>query len=93
MNRNFNLLNIFPDLDFEIANDCEINMYKSCFQFSSKPLYKFNDLLLENKNIYLDETPYDKNCFYEIKEIIKNKLDFETYLYDKLGNKNKYILN
>lgn len=93
LNRNFDLLKIFPDLDFEIANDYEINIYKSCFHFSSNPLYQFNDLLLEYKNIYLDGTPYDKNCFYEIKEIIKNKLDFETYLYDKLDDKNKYILN
>ena len=93
LNRNFDLLKIFPDLDFEIANDYEINIYKSCFHFSSNPLYQFNDLLLEYKNMYLDGTPYDKNCFYEIKEIIKNKLDFEAYLQDKLGDKNKYILN
>lgn len=93
LNRNFDLLRIFPDLDFEIANDYEINIYKSCFQFCFEPLYQFNDLVLENKNIYLDGTPYDKNCFYEMKEIIKNKLDFETYLYDKLDDKNKYILN
>lgn len=93
LNRNFDLLKIFPDLDFEIANDYEINIYKSCFHFSSNPLYQFNDLLLEYKNMYLDGTPYDKNCFYEIKEIIKNKLDFEAYLQDKLDDKNKYILN
>ena len=93
LNRNFDLLKIFPDLDFEIANDYEINIYKSCFHFSSNPLYQFNDLLLEYKNMYLDGTPYDKNCFYEIKEIIKNKLDFEVYLQDKLDDKNKYILN
>ena len=61
LNRNFDLLKIFPDLDFEIANDYEINIYKSCFHFSSNPLYQFNDLLLEYKNMYLDGTPYDKN--------------------------------
>lgn len=92
-NRNFDLLKIFPDLDFEIANDYEINIYKSCFRFDLNPLYQFNNLLLEYKNVYLDGTPYDKNCFYEIKEIIKNKLDFETYLNDKLDDKNKYVLN
>ena len=92
-NRNFDLLKIFPDLDFEIANDYEINIYKSCFRFDLTPLYQFDDLLLEYKNVYLDGTPYDKNCFYEIKEIIKNKLDFEAYLNDKLDDKNKYVLN
>ncbi len=63
LNRNFDLLRIFPDLDFEIANDYEINIYKSCFQFCFEPLYQFNDLVLENKNIYLDGTPYDKNKY------------------------------
>lgn len=93
LNRNFDLLNIFPDLDFEIATDDEINTYISAFEFNSEPLYDFSNLIIDNKKIYLNGTPYDKDCFYEIKSVILEKLDFNKYLYDRLDEKNKLILN
>lgn len=92
LNRNFDLLNIFSDLDFEIATDNEINIYKSCFEVNLAPLYDFNSFIIDNKKLYLDGTPDDRNCFYEIKSYILNKLDFDKYLYSKLNEKNKMIL-
>ena len=38
-------------------------------------------------------TPDDRNCFFEIRETILNKLDFDKYLYIRLNEKNKFILD
>ncbi|WP_300753069.1 alpha-1,2-fucosyltransferase [uncultured Brachyspira sp.] len=92
LNRNFDLLNIFPDLDFKIAADNEINIYKSCFEINSEPLYDWHSFIIDNKKLYLDGTPNDRDCFYEIKSSIFDKLDFDKYLYNKLSEKNKIIL-
>ena len=92
LNRNFDLLNIFPDLDFEIATDDEINIYKSCFEIDLPPLYDFSNLIENNKKLYLSGTPDDRNCFFEIKNIILDKLNFDKYLLNRLNAKNKLIL-
>lgn len=88
--RNFDLLKVFPNLDFEIASNNEITFYKKHFRYNNKYPYRYN-LTIANKPrpIYLDG--YYENWQYLdfVEKELRENLDFSLL---KLNTTNQNII-
>ncbi len=88
--RSFELLNVFPDLDFEIATDEEISFFRKYFYFKNEyPFIYCDELFSEKRNMYVDGG-FDHWRYWEfIREELLQSLDFESL---KLNEANQKVL-
>lgn len=88
--RKFELLNVFPNLDFKIASKNEINFFKKYFYFQNKNTYIYNETFFEKKNIYADGYYAHWKYFYPVREELMNDFDFSSLT---LNQKNQEYFN
>ena len=92
--RNFELLNIFPDIDFNLASKEEIYRYKSLYHMDNIEIdYKSLYIISNLKKLHLFSR-YKEIYFYNsYKDLFDEILDFDKYLYPKLDNNNLEVYN
>lgn len=90
--RPFELLKLLPDIDYDIASEDEVFVYKACFGNIIKEYfdYDINDILLTKKNIYL--SGYPKIPDIEIKDLVKD-IDLDKYHFNSLKGENLLLYN
>ena len=91
--RNFDLLNVFPNLDFNIATEEEAILYRTLFYFRTSIGKEFHNLLTTRKKLYLAVRPNELECYYELKDDFNKIFDFDNNFTMKLsegGNKSVY---
>lgn len=91
--RNFKLLEIFPNLEFKIANEDISNYYESLFCKGTLSSDEVKNLVKNNKKLYVICRPDEAKLYYEKKEMFDNILDFDKYIYPKLNERNLYFYN
>lgn len=89
--RNFDLLNIFPNLDFKIATEEEASLYRALFYFRTSIGEEFYNLLTTRKKLYLAVRPNELDCYYELKDTFNKIFDFDNNFSVKIKDKNKII--
>lgn len=90
--RNFDLLNVFPNLDFNVATKEEASLYRNLFYFRTSIGEEFHNLLTTRKKLYLAVRPNELECYYSFKNDFNKIFDFDNNLSIKLsgGNKKAY---
>lgn len=90
--RNFDLLNVFPNLDFNIATEEESILYRTLFYFKTSIGEEFHNLLTTRKKLYFAVRPNELECYYALKNDFNKIFDFDNNLSMKLsgGNKKAY---
>jgi hypothetical protein len=69
--RNFDLLKLFPNLDFQKASEREISIYRKYFLYTNKNTFLFNkEITRQRLPQYLDG--YYANCMYTY--LVRNKI-------------------
>ena len=88
--RNFELLNIFYDLDFDIENNEISKVCKSLYNISLMPItIKELDELMFSKNILYFFGRFSEITMYnEYKNVFNKLLDFDKYFIPLLDDKN-----
>lgn len=88
--RVFDMLNAFPDIDFDIASKEEIDLYKRLFYIDSDKYAITDEILKNRKQLYIDGyfVKYPKNL-----EETLNKMNFGKYILPKLEGENLSFYN
>lgn len=88
--RKFELLNVFPNLDFKIASKNEIDFFQKFFYYSNQNTYIYNEAVFEKENVYADGYYDHWKYFYPVREELIKDFDFSSL---KLNQKNQEYLN
>ena len=83
--RNFDLLNVFPNLDFKIATEEEAILYRTLFYFRTSVGEELHDLLTTRKKLYLAVRPNELECYYALKNDFNKIFDFDNNLSMKIS--------
>lgn len=89
--RNFDLLNVFPNINFNIATEEEASLYRALFYFRTSIGEEFHNLLNTRKKLYLAVRPNELNCYYELKDAFDKIFDFDNNFYMKISMGNKEV--
>lgn len=88
--RKFELLNVFPNLDFKISTKGETNFFKKFFYFKNEDTYIYNPSVFEKQYLYADGYYAHWRYFYPVREELIKDFDFSSL---KLNEKNQEYLN
>lgn len=91
--RNFDLLNVFPNLDFNVATKEEASLYRNLFYFRTSIGEEFHNLLTTRKKLYLAVRPNELECYYSFKNDFNKIFDFDNNLYIKISCGNEKVYN
>lgn len=89
--RNFDLLRVFPDLEFTVASDREIAFYRRFFYYSNAFPYKYNDVISSSKApLYVDG--YFENWKY-LDYVTPEMRDWFDFTHVEIDDRNRAVLN
>ncbi len=91
--RNFELLNLFPNLKLEIASNTEILIYKKLYNIEANTTQNINEYLSgENREkpayFYRKTSSPTVDDLKQMENIFKSELDFDKYVYPLLEGQN-----
>ena len=89
----FDLLNVFPNLDFNVATKEEASLYRNLFYFRTSIGEEFHNLLTTRKKLYLAVRPNELECYYSFKNDFNKIFDFDNNLYIKISCGNEKVYN
>ena len=89
--RKFQLLDIFPKLDFEIATHTEVKTYKKLFTIRNDYPFEYQEKLFDQgKHIYVDGYYANWQYYDKVKSKVESKFDFSSV---NLSERNKKFLS
>lgn len=88
--RNFDLLKVFPNLDFNIATEEEASLYRALFYFRTSIGEEFDNLINSRKKLYLAVRPNELECYYNYRETFNKIFDFDNNFSAKMGGGHKF---
>ncbi len=87
VNRNFELKNIAPNLELNIASDEEINLFKSIYHIKITR-ENIDDIMTKYNNIYNDIAPHrilpTNNIAPEVLDILRERFDLDKTLFPQI---------
>lgn len=90
--RNFDLLKVFPNLKFDIADPKDVALYKKYFNFYNERAFIYNDNFFgKTTPLYLGGYYVHWKYFDFVKEELLKEIDF-SYLESTLSEENKNFL-
>ena len=86
-NRNFELLNLFPNLNLEVAKDFEVYVYKKNYNTKGSK-HTLEQCLNNMRQVYIERYLASVKFDEKYLESVKKELDFDKYVHPLLKDKN-----
>lgn len=84
LTQEFTIKNLFPNLDFQVANSKELKFYKKYYLYQNKKTWVFNDFLFKNnKPTYFAGYYSHYRYWYDLEQELQEKFNISYWNFDE----------